>query len=143
MQGGSFECGTETDFFAGSLVITLTGPKPASGASDAVGGDKSIAGLAGGKLSLHGAKRSSWTRLASPANVGDSQITIQVCNSRIISCLKCLILSQDAMDWQVGDAIVVATTALANSGVDITKTNEVFSITAISGYVISLVVEIS
>lgn len=120
LQAGALECGTEAAFFAGRLDITLTGAKPAQGAPDSQGGDKSIAGLRGGTLSLHGAKRSSWTKLATPAGPGDTQITVQ-----------------DTTDWQVGDVIVIATTDNANYGAPLT-TNEVRAITAISGRTLTL-----
>ncbi len=96
----------------------MYGPKPAVGQSDRLGGDKSVAVL-GGHLSLHGKKLVSWTRLAVTAHPGDSQITVF-----------------NDIDWEVGDQIVIATTAnYAKQGDSTTalNTNEVKTISAING----------
>ncbi len=122
---GTLECGTQDQPYGGDYNITIYGNKPAAGAEqgDRVGGDKSVAVLNGGVLSLHGKKLSSWTRLSKTANVGDGQIEVF-----------------DAGDWQVGDQLVIATTANWNSADPNTAmiSNEVVTIASINGNKIGL-----
>lgn len=100
---GALECGTIDSPFQGSLDITIYGPKPVAGTeqADRVGGDKAIAVFSGGKLDLHGAKLSTWTCLTVQASSGDSFITVE-----------------DAIDWQVGDSILIVSTSPYFHGVD-------------------------
>lgn len=50
--------------------------------------------FSGGRLSLHGAKKVSWTTLAVPALAGTNTLHLT-----------------QSVDWQVGDTIVVSTTS--------------------------------
>lgn len=115
---GALECGTEESPVTGSLSITLVGAKPEVAQTDREGGDKSIAVFNGGKLSLHGAKLFSWTRLEVPAINNATSITVQ-----------------DEVDWEVGDVIVIASTApfflnINHGGIE---QSEIRTITSISG----------
>ncbi|HHG86093.1 MAG TPA: T9SS type A sorting domain-containing protein, partial [Bacteroidetes bacterium] len=73
-------------------VITLTGV-----VSDTLSlfpiGSKFLAGTSGAVLEVHGADKMSWTRLNAQANAGTAQITVS-----------------DAVDWNIGDSIVITTT---------------------------------
>ena len=74
---GSFQCGTITDPFPGSLKITLHGVPPASEvAANATGGNKALVVLGSGILMIHGGKRSTWTRIATTAYAGDQSIQV-------------------------------------------------------------------
>lgn len=126
---GIFVCGTNTDPMRGNLNITLTGVLSSpSMESRAVphGGYKSLTVYQGGKLYLHGAKQVSWTRLTATAAEGAE--TIQVA---------------DAVDWEAGDIIVLATTdipvAITNLADNETdpKYNEEVVIVKVEGKVIT------
>ena len=89
LVNGRFLCGTPRARYTGDLTITLTGPGTGSFQGF---GDKFIAVPDGGRLELHGAKKRSWTRLASTASPGDTVIHLE-----------------DAV-WRPGDRIVLAPT---------------------------------
>ena len=76
-----------------------------------------LSGVFGG-LDLHGKPRNvTWTRLAVPASVGDTEITLET-----------------NVDWDAGDEIIIVTTSYSP------HEGEVFTITAVSqdGRTISL-----
>jgi hypothetical protein len=73
---GFIEVGTWDNPYNGSLSVTIRGPKPLVGQTDMTGGDKSLFVASGGKIEFHGAKRASWTRLASTANPGAMYIDV-------------------------------------------------------------------
>ncbi len=75
---GALECGAAAAPFKGKYNITLYGDKPAGGTEqgDRVGGDKSVAVFNEGKLSFHGNKQLSWTRLSQTAFAGTTQINV-------------------------------------------------------------------
>jgi len=90
MMHGELEIGTEAKPHTRNATITLTNNVPGEDI-DAMG-DRGIM-LMGGKLSLHGNRKDSWTNLAKTAAAGSN--TIEVLN---------------AGDWKKGDVIVVAST---------------------------------
>jgi hypothetical protein len=89
---GLFEIGSAQTPFAHRAVVTLTGNNPDKKTpfSDGVG-NKVLAVLAGGKLELHGAAKTSWSKLAKTALVGETSLEVL-----------------DANGWQVGDTLAVA-----------------------------------
>jgi len=87
---GTLQIGTESAKRTRTATITLTG----DGGGDIQGfGDKMIGVLAGGRLELHGESRLAWTRLASTAPAGATEITLL-----------------QAPSWRAGDRIVLAST---------------------------------
>ena len=87
---GTLQIGTESSKRTRKATITLTG----DGSGEIQGfGDKMIGVLAGGRIELHGESRMAWTKLASTAAVGATQITLQ-----------------QSPNWRVGDRIVLAST---------------------------------
>lgn len=111
------ECGTEETPFNGSLSVTIFGAVPEVAQTDREGGDKSLAVFNGGILSLHGAKLVSWTRLEQPAAANSTTIVVQ-----------------DDIDWEVGDEIVIASTApfflnVNHGGIEESEVRKIISIT--------------
>lgn len=90
MLHGELEIGTEAKPHTRNATITLTNNVP--GEDMDTMGDRGIM-LMGGKLSLHGNRKDSWTKLAKTASAGSN--TIEVLNTG---------------DWKKGDMIVVAST---------------------------------
>src|SRR5262245_11868598 len=90
MLHGELQIGTEANPHTRNATITLTNNVP--GEDIDTMGDRGIM-LMGGTLSLHGNRKSSWTKLAKTAAAGSN--TIEVLN---------------AGDWKKGDSIVVAST---------------------------------
>lgn len=94
--GGKFIAGTETSPYQNELVFIMYGGYYGSQAP--IFGNKGI-GCLECFLSLHGKRRShTWTTLASTVSAGGSSITVS-----------------DAVDWQVGEEIVVASTSFVHT----------------------------
>lgn len=90
MVHGTLQAGSESRRHARRATITLTG----DGAADVMGmGDKVLGVMAGGRLELHGEARTGWTRLASTAGVGATELQLAA-----------------SVPWRAGDRIVVAAT---------------------------------
>lgn len=87
---GKFRVGKETNRFDRRAVITLSGDDRSV---DVMGMGTSVLGVMGGNLDLHGKDVVSWTGLASTAERGASEITLQ-----------------EAPSWKPGDRIVIAST---------------------------------
>ncbi|MGH7498737.1 MAG: G8 domain-containing protein [Gemmatimonadales bacterium] len=88
---GTLRIGTSGTPFAHKATITLTG---AADDPDVMGmGSKVLGVLPGGTLDLHGESRTGWTRLASSAPSGSTQLTLVA-----------------APTWRAGDKLVVAST---------------------------------
>ncbi|KAL3886657.1 hypothetical protein ACJMK2_026637 [Sinanodonta woodiana] len=117
IQGGRFIGGWEKNPLQGSAEITLVGQHstPEFPPSDGPTIGCKVIGVFGG-LDLHGKNVShTWTKLNMTANVGATQIKVQ-----------------DAVDWKVGDSIVIAPTSYN------AWETEIFNITAISSTTITL-----
>ncbi len=111
VHGGSFEIGSQDAPFTHRAMITLTGPK-----EDIMGmGGRLIGVMMGGKLSMYGEERTSWTKLARTANVGDTRLELL-----------------EAPTWHTGDEIVLASTDF-----DLNQA-ERFVLTAVSGNTVTL-----
>ncbi len=110
VTGGEFRIGTEAAPYTHKAVITFTGD-----IADATGmglGNKFLMVMGGGKLELHGARADvqSWTQLRKNCAPGNT-----------------ILETVDAVDWRVGDQIVIAP-----SGTNAYQT-EVRTITAVIG----------
>ena len=113
MVHGELQCGTATTSFLNRLVITLVGTNTTE---DVMGmGTKFLGAMSGGIIQLHGALRFNWTRLATTAVKGSTQITLQI-----------------TPDWRVGERIVIASSDYHS------KHAEEVTITAITGNTIRL-----
>ncbi|MEP6592003.1 MAG: G8 domain-containing protein [Gemmatimonadota bacterium] len=88
---GTLRVGTEAIPHTKRFTLTLTGTDP--GTTGAEVGTKVLAILPGGTLDLHGEHRLSWTRLNATAASGMTTLSVQ-----------------DAVDWKVGDRLVIAST---------------------------------
>jgi hypothetical protein len=112
---GKLSMGAEAcPLLSSGIALTLTG--------DADAGTKGLIAMPGGTLEMHGkAFAPTWTRLAESAGPGSTQLTLM-----------------DAVDWEVGQQVVVVTTAWHDDPED--HQNEVRLITSIdaSGTVITL-----
>jgi hypothetical protein len=86
---GTFRIGSEETPFRHRAVVTLTGVKD----EDVHGMGDKVLGVMGGRLELHGAPRTTWTRLAQTAAAGAAEI-------RVVG----------PVDWQPGDRLVLAST---------------------------------
>ena len=86
---GQWRIGSAAAPFLGRLLVTLDGSPDDPGMG--MGGNRAIAVMAGGRMEVHGERRTSWTHLGASVAAGASQIT----------------LATDA-DWRVGDRIVIA-----------------------------------
>ena len=89
MSGGLLEWGQVNTPYEANGTITLIGDI----AQAQVDQSAALMVMDGAELQLHGAERDSWTQLNAHANQGDTLITLE-----------------KAMDWQVGDSIVIAST---------------------------------
>ncbi len=95
MREGELEIGTADSPYTSQLEIILYGEK--QDPQLPLFGNKVI-GVWEGKLDIHGARRPhTWVELAHTANVGDSEITLQMKHAE--------------MDWTIGDEIVIASTS--------------------------------
>jgi len=90
IPGGELEIGTADKPHTRKATITLTDNVPGEDVNTM--GDRGIL-LMRGTLNLHGNRENSWTKLASTAEAGATQIEVL-----------------DASDWRVGDQIVLAST---------------------------------
>ncbi len=86
MDGGLLELGRSDAPFSGKGTITLMGDNPAADS-------KQIRGMNGSRIELHGRPQLSWTQLGETAAIGDNTITLK-----------------DAVNWNAGDRIVIAST---------------------------------
>lgn len=91
-EGGLLEIGHETNPYTANGKITLVGSDVNSVLCGEMG-TKFIGGMPGGRIELHGAYKKSWSQLGVTANAGSSTITLK-----------------EAVNWQVGDRIVIAST---------------------------------
>lgn len=90
MLHGELEIGTEAKPHTRNATITLTNTIPGEDVQSM--GDRGIM-LMGGKLSLHGNRKDSWSKLAKTAAAGSTSIEVL-----------------NAGDWKKGDSIVLAST---------------------------------
>ena len=90
LRGGELQIGSEAAPFTHNATITLTDTVPDENINTM--GDRGIM-LMGGTLNLHGDRESSWTKLATTAAAGSTQIEVL-----------------DASGWRRGDEIVLAST---------------------------------
>jgi len=91
MIHGVFEWGTAANPYTKKGLITLTGSD--KNASIMGMGTKLIGTMGGGTLSIHGQQRYGWTMLNATVTAGETSITLQ-----------------DAVDWVVGEEIIITTT---------------------------------
>ncbi|MEO7157153.1 MAG: G8 domain-containing protein, partial [Vicinamibacterales bacterium] len=89
--GGTLRAGTEELRHSRRFTVTLIGADP--GTTNAEVGTKVVAVLPGGTLELHGEQRLSWTRLATTATSGSTNLMLQ-----------------EPVDWRSGDRLVIAST---------------------------------
>ncbi len=109
---GTLRVGTSAAPFRHRATITLTGSPDAPSVS---GMGNRVLGVMGGTLDLHGEPRAGWTRLASTAAAGTSQLMLA-----------------SAPDWRAGDKLVVASTDFDPNRA------ETVTVTARSGSVVTL-----
>ncbi len=112
-NNGEFQVGTTTSLFAGNCVITLNGVPTAANTHH--GDGKFIMVENTGKIELHGESKISWTNLSATANAGSNTIKVKV-----------------AVNWKVGDEIVLTSTDLANEQTRGWEHTDQATITAIS-----------
>ncbi|KAI9334736.1 G8 domain-containing protein [Obelidium mucronatum] len=99
IDGGSLKAGSETCRLRSYLTIILHGVKPAPLTAVPPPIVKGIAAVNGGTLDIHGQVYApAWTRLSVTARKGDTQILVQ-----------------DLVNWEVGQSILVTTTATKDS----------------------------
>jgi cell migration-inducing and hyaluronan-binding protein len=85
---GTLRVGTSSEPFEHRATITLTG---SSDGPNIMGMGNRVLGVAGGTLDLHGEPRAGWTRLASSAPAGATQLELVT-----------------SMPWRAGDKVVIA-----------------------------------
>lgn len=96
---GTLTAGSETCRLTNPVTLTFTGSRPLDAVTNPP--DRFVKGIDvdGGTLSLHGKRfYRTWTRLSKTAEVGDN-----------------ILMLQDAVNWQVGQDIVLVTTAMKDS----------------------------
>ncbi len=94
--GGSLLAGADTCRLFSSLSITFYGNAQDSNANDSPTGQTSKGVIANGRVELHGKQyHPTWTRLARLAYAGQSVVYVQ-----------------DAVNWEVGQQILITTTVL-------------------------------
>jgi len=113
--GGTLQIGSITEPFAEQATITLTGPRGSSSSSLSGMGSRVLGVRPGATLELHGEQRVTWSRLNATAHPGSQTIEVS-----------------DAVDWRVGERIVVAP-----SGFDPYEAED-RTITSVSGRTIGL-----
>ncbi len=93
MVHGLFEAGTAKAPFQHSFVLTLTGQDPTANVSCSgmAMGSKFLSVMNGGRISLHSPAGTSWTKLRRDCAPGEVQILVD-----------------QAVNWQVGDTLVIA-----------------------------------
>lgn len=92
-SGGQLIWGTEKEPYLGQGGILLRGTDATTNLMNMGMGAKVLGVMNGGKLSLHGRSQKVWTQLDQTAEKGATNITLK-----------------EAVDWKVGDSIVVAST---------------------------------
>ncbi|KAL7548187.1 hypothetical protein ACHAWF_011482 [Thalassiosira exigua] len=115
---GALKAGSETCRYNTELVITLHGSRPNNfnvyGVSSTAGETYKGISVNGGIISMHGKRKyPTWSRLAESVPVGQAYVLVQ-----------------EAVNWEVGQDIVVTTTAIHDSRDDMNQ-NEVFTISSI------------
>ncbi len=95
VSGGLFECGTPESPYNKKLTVTLEGAP--SDESIAKIGTKVLGAVLGGQINIHGPLRKNWVRLAANTASNANQILVS-----------------EAVDWQPGDRIVIASSAIAD-----------------------------
>lgn len=118
-SSAKFIAGTSANTLNQKLVITLTGNNQSENVMG--GGSKFLMAMNGGTIELHGQPRVSWKRLGATADVGDTSITLS-----------------GAVNWQVGDEIVIAPSGLHPNSANGATEAEVRTITAKSGSTLTL-----
>mmetsp|Transcript_17779 Transcript_17779/g.35766 ORF Transcript_17779/g.35766 Transcript_17779/m.35766 type:complete len:1390 (-) Transcript_17779:60-4229(-) len=96
---GTLTAGSETCRLNNPVTLTFTGSRPLDAVTNPP--PRSVKGIDvdGGTLSLHGERfYRTWTRLSKTAEVGED-----------------ILMLQDAVNWQVGQEIVLVTTAMKDS----------------------------
>ncbi len=88
-QKAHFECGTEDSPFLEEFTLTLTESPGPEGHM----GKKFLGAMDGGVIEIHGRDRTDWTQLGATAAKNATSITLK-----------------EAVDWQVGEEIVIAST---------------------------------
>lgn len=97
---GRLVCGSPATPYEHSFVTTLYGEK---GPDEKAGmGHKFIAAMSPGVIELHGRERDSWTQLSATAEVGATRIYLA-----------------NAVNWAVGDIVVLAPTGAAPTAADV------------------------
>jgi cell migration-inducing and hyaluronan-binding protein len=109
---GTLRVGTTAAPFEHRATITLTGNP---GAPSVMGMGNRVLGVVGGTLDLHGEPRTGWTRLASTAPAGATQLVLA-----------------GTPEWRAGDKLVVASTDFDPNRA------EVVTVAARSGAVVTL-----
>jgi cell surface hyaluronidase len=109
---GTLRVGTTAAPFEHRATITLTGSPDAP---SVMGMGNRVLGVAGGTLDLHGEPRAGWTRLASTAAAGATQLVLA-----------------SAPEWRAGDKLVMASTDFDPNRA------EVVTVTARSGTMVTL-----
>ncbi len=127
-----FQWGTEVEPYLKNGILTLVGANPKELIPGHGQETKSIMVMDGAQLSIHGKPKKSWTQLAQTALKSSTQ----------------LVLTEDVIDWSVGDSIVVASTELPDHTLDalgvmtikqpFVYQNEVVAISAINGNTVTL-----
>jgi|GEM_PF-3294729 len=107
-----FIVGTESNPHTSGFTLTLTGSNVSENIHGA--GTKFLMAMDGGEIQMHGKPKVSWTKLARTVLQGASTITLT-----------------DAVNWNVGDEIVIAS-SVAPDTVDPALATEVRTITALS-----------
>ncbi len=109
------EWGTETEPYLLTGRIVLYGDNPAETIPGTSMERKMLVAMMGGQIELHGKPKKSWTQLNATADIGKNTITLK-----------------EAVDWEIGDEIVIASTDYAPQNA------EVVTITGINGTEISI-----
>jgi hypothetical protein len=93
VHGGMLRCGTELNPFKKKFTVTLLGETSEEDALGVGMGTKVLGAMHGGKIDLHGEKKTSWTKITATAAAGATQINVL-----------------EATNWRVGDEIAIAPT---------------------------------
>jgi len=118
-SGGIFQVGTVTNRYdQASFTIRLTGEDPtqtfnvqtASGSLQISDNDSFLMAAGGGRLQFFGEEKLSFTKLAATANANSNQITVANIIERNYDGTTSAV-SDGALNWQVGDQIVIASSS--------------------------------
>ncbi len=103
-DNGRFQIGQELSPYQEDATITLNG----SNLNQHSGmGTKFLGAMDNGVIELHGKEKVSWTKLRETVNAGSSTIKVK-----------------DAVDWEVGDEIIIAPTGAPSSASDVSFANK-------------------